>query len=1133
MKNRLTKFFTVFLAVVLCIGMAPATGSTAYAASWNSGSVASFDFGNWLKNLIGGSNKNDSSDKENKNDASLNKNQSNDASGEQTTDPDAGGKLNLSKSISKNDDGTYTINLEAYATGKVDVNTTESYKPTDIVLVLDQSASMLENFSTLSEAIYVNYKGKTNEALYEYKDNLYVLENGQYFKVTVKRDTKGYGWNKYYQYTYSYNGKLVTSDDSSNVGPDWSFYAYKKELTREEALESAVTQFVNQIQATATQHNVDYRVAIVGYGGYKERNYKNTEILTTPNVVNYGVATDDDYKNALVSVNDNGSLNSRISNAIKNIIVEEDTATSADFGMDMANKILANNQSTAEQRNKVVVMFTDGEPNHGSGFSNTVANTTIGTSKIIKDTYKANVFTVGILQDANPDDTSSNINKYMNYVSSNYPNASSLTKGGTGSNQGYYMNAKNASQLNKIFEKISSSIETPSTSVTLNGESILKDVISDNFTLPDNVQPGDIKVYTAPFTGKNGDEYTWGEKQPFNATVSIDGNTVNVSGFDYSSNYAVTTSKGNRGNKLIVQIPVNIVRTFGGNNIPSNENTSGIYDKGTMVKAFEVPTVDAPIDYEVAGKDEWINAGEEVSLAKLVGSASDGDFEYKADGKKNKFVDLIYTIKDESGKVVGTYTIEAGKTASDAVGTTGPLDVDTTYTVECTVKPKTDGTTKETTVESAKSHVYIYGVAKAFVIDFAKPITYKATDVFTKNELRDTSKISIKESPTNPYGTLTLNSNDTDNFITYKLNKFMDGIDTYIFNVGCKSATKTVKMVPASSVYYEDNFGEETDADGNVTTKSIIDYDGNWTTVKDGNVVTSINGDDPVGYDSAYEGQTKFSSGSAHKAGGQSQILKATFTFQGSGLDLYGYTDENTGDMKIQLYKLDENGNAPKKATYTALVDTKYNSGKVYQTPLFSYMGTENAKYKVVVTIPKNSTIYLDALRVYYPIGKTNEDYKADENNIQYVDIRDQIFNPEYFSVAGTLFVDKHANGHGTVDAHTVDLFNEDGTPNEEGKDEYSRYGRKREIEIAPGGTVTLSAFKDGVSVKQIGIRTNALAPDNFKLENATDIVDVNGKEIRLNSATDMYYNVTVKDGKLVITNNTNYIITLTNLKLK
>ncbi len=421
MKNRLTKFFTVFLAVVLCIGMAPATGSTAYAASrWGGSSISS-----WWNSWFGGSDKSDAPTKEEE---------------EQPTDPDSGGKLNLSKSISKNDDGTYTINLEAYATGKVDVSTTESYKPTDIVLVLDQSASMLDGFSSSSTTTYEKISGKTNREL-NHTDNLYVKDtDGKYYSVNVE-----YRWDWKQTYVYTYNGKTRTSTGIDSKGPNLDFYVQKTQTTtksKEEALEAAVTQFVNQIQATATQHDVDYRVAIVGYGGYKERNYKNTEILTTPNVVNYGVATDDDYKDALVSVNDNGSLNSRISNAISNIIVETNTATSADLGMDMAQKILANNPSTAEERNKVVVMFTDGEPNHSNGFSNTVANTTIGTSKTIKDTYKANVFTVGILQNANPDDTTSDINKYMNYVSSNYPNAVSLTEGKTGSNQGYYMNAK-------------------------------------------------------------------------------------------------------------------------------------------------------------------------------------------------------------------------------------------------------------------------------------------------------------------------------------------------------------------------------------------------------------------------------------------------------------------------------------------------------------------------------------------------------------------------------------------------------------------------------------------------------------------------------------------------------------------
>ena len=75
MKNRLTKFFTVFLAVVLCIGMAPATGSTAYAASRRGGSSIS----NWLNSWVGGSNSGS-----NNNNSSSNSNQAgkNDATGQ-------------------------------------------------------------------------------------------------------------------------------------------------------------------------------------------------------------------------------------------------------------------------------------------------------------------------------------------------------------------------------------------------------------------------------------------------------------------------------------------------------------------------------------------------------------------------------------------------------------------------------------------------------------------------------------------------------------------------------------------------------------------------------------------------------------------------------------------------------------------------------------------------------------------------------------------------------------------------------------------------------------------------------------------------------------------------------------------
>lgn len=1108
MKNRLTKFFTVFLAVVLCIGMAPATGSTAYAASrWGGSSISS-----WWNSWFGGSNKSDAPTKEEE---------------EQPTDPDAGGKLNLSKSISKNDDGTYTINLEAYATGKVDVSTTESYKPTDIVLVLDQSGSMLDGFSTSSETTYVNYTGKTNKELYKNRDSLYVLENEEYIKVEVNREWISTGFlSGYYEYTYSYNGNSESSQKEGNKGPNLPFYlkqTTQTTITKEEALKNAVTQFVNQIQATATQHDVDYRVAIVGYGGYKERDYKNTEILTTPNVVNYGVATDDDYKDALVSVNDNGSLNSRISNAINNIIVEEDTATSADFGMDMANKILANNSSTAEERNKVVVMFTDGEPNHGRGFSNTVANTTIGTSKTIKETYKANVFTVGILQDANPDDTSSNINKYMNYVSSNYPSASNLTNGGTGSNQGYYMNAKNASQLNSIFKTISSSIETPSTSVTLNSESVLKDVISDNFELPNNVTASDIKVYTAPFAGKNGDEYTWGEKQPSNATVSIDGNTVNVSGFDYSSNYAVTTSKGNQGNKLIVQIPVNIVRTFGGNNIPSNENTSGIYDKGTMVKAFEVPTVDAPIDYEIAGTTQKIPDGTSVTKESLFEYVKDAsNFEYKPDGLKNKFVDLTYTIKDGEN-IVGIYTIEAGKTtgswSSVDESKITELHSDKEYSIECKITPITEGTVTEAT-KTATSYVYIEGVTTAFVIDFDKPVTYTRDKVFTKNQISTPEKINaIKyETGTNTYGTLTLNN---DKSITYRLNKFMEGIDRYTFNVA-NNCTQKVNMIPATSVYYDDSFGSTDVNNGGIV------YSSDWEAITNKQANKELQDaaqglDANYGYDSSYDNFIGNSNGTVHKVTAEGTKTTATIKFTGTGIDVYALTNQTGGKVYAQLY--DSNGNRKK----TLAREYSYLTGELFHVPVISFNGLTKDTYTLKITVAQGSTFYLDGLRIYNPLGtvvdqlpaEAKKAYKADgELDSKLAYIRDGILGTSSIitDVQGTVYIDDYSASGKVVAGHNATLGSS------EVLKEYTRYGCKTETYLPAGKSLTLTLDKD-YSNLQLGLKSS-------DEKNVATYTINKGDEKTIKSSTDMYYKVTAEGKKITITNTSKAMIEITALKV-
>lgn len=98
---------------------------------------------------------------------------------------------------------------------------------------------------------------------------------------------------------------------------------------------------------------------------------------------------------------------------------------------------------------KVVIMFTDGVSNHDYNFDDKVANDTIEASKSIS-AAGATVYTIGCFGTA-PSDTSGT-GKYMNYVSSNYPNATSMTSGGTEANPAnYYKTVSSAADLNNIF----------------------------------------------------------------------------------------------------------------------------------------------------------------------------------------------------------------------------------------------------------------------------------------------------------------------------------------------------------------------------------------------------------------------------------------------------------------------------------------------------------------------------------------------------------------------------------------------------------------------------------------------------------------------------------------------------------
>ena len=135
-------------------------------------------------------------------------------------------------------------------------------------------------------------------------------------------------------------------------------------------------------------------------------------------------------------------------------------ATRADYGLE-----LARDMSGREDAQKVVVFFADGTPTDFSEFNSTVANNAIAAAKKMKE-KGATVYTIGIFDGVNPaaDPTNywtSNENKFMHAVSSNYPNATSYTTNSLGKrteNSDFYKAASNADELKKVFDDISASI---------------------------------------------------------------------------------------------------------------------------------------------------------------------------------------------------------------------------------------------------------------------------------------------------------------------------------------------------------------------------------------------------------------------------------------------------------------------------------------------------------------------------------------------------------------------------------------------------------------------------------------------------------------------------------------------------
>lgn len=762
--------------------------------------------------------------------------------------------MEISKTATANKDGSYTITLEAYATGSKVVSEITKDIPTDIILVLDQSGSMADDIGTVSFEQYEDESdrwGNTtayhtrNQDYYEYRHNggsgnlWHKLAEGSYVSVSVIKqeqieytqlgNLKNYeiSWgslttNCYYYYannlyekigdvykkvelirsgnmldgyTYTYtfaDGTTVTSSDNDtrpNLGSHAPLYTgaiddtqtvytytytdsdgnvqtigtstgaetvfsptlYKRVTntngggSRLAAIKTAALNFTNAVSAKAagadgdiatTADNINHRIAVVGFAsqsGYGN----NTELLSIGgrNSGNVGVAYDnisDQNLKDVVQNMDTSTGQNMVASAIDALTANG--ATQIDLGMDMAERILDTNPvSSGEKRNRVVIVFTDGAPTSFDGFNKSVANDAITISNRIKASG-ATVYSIGVFSGADANSAGVEPNGNLNQNSSQLTSACNWFMQGVSSNNGtpqspsYYLSAADADSLNNIFQQISDQIETGGSSSTLTEEAIVKDIISPQFTLPAGATTADITLETYRCTGKNGADYTWSKNaDAMGAKASINGDQVNVTGFNFSENYVGTvTENGNttyRGNKLVISFKIQPKEGFlGGNDVFTN-TSAGIYPDSsakTPILTFDRPAVNVPIqDVKVTAEDKNVYLKGEVTADQLKDGAeiSVGDVKldlnkenYGLETWQNEYVDISVEFIDANGNVV-----------SDKLKN---LTEDTTYTVEVTITPKTEGVFAKGDVATEKTGV---NDPAAKICVFKPELTFKDT----------------------------------------------------------------------------------------------------------------------------------------------------------------------------------------------------------------------------------------------------------------------------------------------------------------------------------------------------------------------------------------------------------------------
>ena len=455
--------------------------------------------------------------------------------------------------------------------------------------------------------------------------------------------------------------------------------------------------------------------------------------------------------------------------------------------------------------------------------------------------------------------------------------------------------------------------------------------------------------------------------------------------------------------------------------------------------------------------------------------------------------------------------------------------------------------------DTASHELYSYNAndtGRTYVVDFGLPLEiHSIFDATAQNNIGDVSynpgKNNLK------YGTVVVKPDRYNTTLTYTrtADKTIDGAETIVLDVqytmGSNKVTleKTLTIIPTSNVYYEDSLAAFTNGKG-------VAENAKWSTVGNNGQTTTEDGGSNVyqaleelggathnvyGYDGQYSSSSKLSMGTAHKVTVTAAMLEAynggnkdnfawptaQFTFKGTGFDIISLTDNTSGAIMVTVEGVTDTtykknflvnnyyGYAYDKDKNEWVTVASGDSNAIYQIPVMKVNGIPYGEYKVTIGVLYNSlfdktgnsaySFWLDAVRIYDPMGEY-AGYTADnEGYPQYIKLHDEVVKKTATPNGNALFIDG-------AEKATVE--------------QYTNLGPNNEVYLMKGQAITFKLT--GTDVDKIAsIQIGAKAPKG------TVELKVNGNEVvgNLSTATEMYYDITT-----LVTNDNNYQVTITNV---